>query len=206
MRTVQRCSAALTILVGLFCAPSNVAAQAPNGLTLGGVVSGSLVDGGAAPALSVTLGYGFTPRLALEVDASFMPTHDFGDFPNCPPNAVCVRGGSHSLRRQTGWVSGSLVTRLPGGTPRLRPYLTAGGGVAHVRREVRDNDLPIQSSAETNGPMLTAGGGVEFGAGPRLSAAFDVRYQRIFENDARRLFVEPDPDLVRIGCSVRYRF
>lgn len=207
MRIGQRLLAASAILAALACIPSPAGAQPPDrGLSLGGGVSGSIVDGGAAPAISLTVGYGFTPHLAMEVDASYMPKLDVGDFPNCPPPRVCVRGGTYSLHRQTGSISANVIARLPVGTSRIRPYLAAGGGVAQVRRQVLDNQVPIRSTFNSTGPMLTAGGGVEFLSGPRLAVGLDARYQRIFEDDTRQLFTEPDLDLVRIGCSVRYRF
>lgn len=204
MRSHHRFLFALAVLASLLCAPSLAGAQTSDrDLSLGGTVSGSIAEGGAAPAISLSVGYEFTPRVALEVDASYMTTLDVGDFPNCPPPRVCVRGGTYSLHARTGSVSASLISRLPVGTSRVRPYLAAGVGVAKVRRQLQDNDLPIRATFNTTGPMLTAGGGVELLGGPRIAVGLDVRYQRIFENDP---FIDPDLDLVRIGCSVSYRF
>ena len=97
----------LAILIGCLIAPSLAAAQpSERGPRLGGIVSGSFGDGGPAPAIGVAGGYRFTSRLGFEVDASYMPGLDFGDFPSCPAGYICIAttvpalavlGGSFSL-------------------------------------------------------------------------------------------------------------
>jgi hypothetical protein len=89
----------------------------------------------------------------------------------------------------------------------VRPYLVAGAGVAHVRREQRDNFLPLRSTATSMDPLVTLGGGVEFPVIGSVALGIDLRYQRIF---GERLFgrtdIDPDLNLTRLGGSVTYRF
>jgi hypothetical protein len=92
------------------------------------------------------------------------------------------------------------------GTSRIRPYLAGGAGAAHVRRTLLDDLLPHRFTLSSTVPMLTAGGGAAFPVGRDIAVDVDVCYQRVFEYEATRRFDEPELALVRIGCSLRYRF
>jgi opacity protein-like surface antigen len=145
----------------------------------------------------------------LELEGSYQTKLDLGDFPNCPPDAICaaVRGGTFSLHGRIASLSGNVVAQLPVHAAWVRPYLVAGAGVAHVRREQRDNFLPFRSTTTSTSPLLTLGGGVEFPVVRSVALGIDLRYQRIFgEPVFGRTDIAPDLNLTRLGGSVTYRF
>jgi opacity protein-like surface antigen len=181
---------------------------------VGGVVSGSFGDGGPASTVGISAGYRFTPRLALEVDASYMPGLDFGDFPACPPGGVCaaaapsVIGGTFSLSGRAALLSVNVVSELPVRTRWIRPYVVGGAGVAEVRRVQQHNDFqPLRSTTTSTGPMVTMGGGVDFLVWRGIGIGVDVRYQHVFE-DAQfgRSDIDRNLSNTRVGSSLSYRF
>jgi opacity protein-like surface antigen len=206
----------LLILMSCLIVPSLAAGQpAEHGPRLGGVVSGSFGDGGPAPTVGISAGYRFTPRLALEVDTSYMPGLDFGDFPACPPGGVCaagaplvqIIGGTFSLRGRAAALSVNVVSELPLRTRRIRPYAVGGAGVAQVRREQQHNFLALRSTTTSTGPMVTMGGGVDFLVWRGIAIGVDLRYQHVFEEDRfGRADIERNLSLTRVGSSVSYRF
>ena len=210
MRIRQLSLPAFALLITCLCAPSGVAAQTSDGgPRVGGILGGSFGNGGAAPATGLSGGYRFTSAIGLDLEASYETKLDLGDFPNCPPDVFCaaVRGGTFSLHGRIASLSGNVVAELPVHAPWARPYVVAGAGVAHVRREQRDNLLPVRSTATSTDPVLTLGGGVEFPVVGRVALGIDVRYQRIFGDRVfGRTDIAPDITLTRVGGSVAYRF
>ena len=206
----------LPILMSCLIVPSLAAGQpAEHGPRLGGVVSGSFGDGGPSPTVGISAGYRFTPRLAFEVDTSYMPGLDFGDIPACPPGGVCalggplvqVVGGTLSLSGRAASLSVNVVSELPLRTQWIRPYLVGGAGVAQVRRELQHNSLPIRSTTTSTGPMVTMGGGVDFLVWRGIAVGVDLRYQHVFEEDQLRTGdIESNLSLTRVGSSISYRF
>ncbi|SRR6266542_90102 len=210
MRAIQLTLPAFAVLVNCCCGPSVAAGQTSDrGPRVGGILSSSFGNGGTTLATGLSGGYRFTSALGLELEGLYQTKLDFGDFPNCPPDAICaaVRGGTFSLHGRIASLSSNVVAQVPVQASWIRPYLVAGGGVAHVRREQRDNFLPYRSTATSTDPLLTLGGGVDFPVGRRVALGIDMRYQRIF---GERLFgrsdIEPNLNLTRLGGSVSYRF
>jgi opacity protein-like surface antigen len=207
----------LAILISCLIAPPLAAAQPPErGPRVGGIVSGSFGDGGPAPVIGIAGGYRFTPRLRLEVDASYMPGLDFGDFPACPPARFCVAatvpaeailGGSFSLKGRAAMLSVNVVSELPVRARWIRPYVVTGAGVAEVRREQRHANLPLRFTRTSTGPLLTMGGGVDFLVTRRVGIGVDLRYQHVFEEDQfGRSDMDQSLTVARLGSSVSYRF
>jgi len=204
------------VLLGCLIVPSLAAAQPfERGPRVGGVVSGSFGDGGPAPTVGISAGYRFTPRLGLEVDASYMPGLDFGDIPACPPGGVCVAGGplvqviggTFSLRGRAASFSANVVSELPLRTRRIRPYVVGGAGVAQVRRELQHNFLPLRSMTRSTGPMVTMGGGVDFLVWRAVAVGVALRYQHVFEEDRfGRADIDRNMTRTRLGSSLSYRF
>lgn len=204
------------MLISCVLTPWLAAAQpSDRGPRLGGVVSGSFGDGRPAPAISITGGYRFTPRLALEVDASYMPGLDFGDFPFCPRDHVCIAttvpaeailGGSFSLHGRATMLSVNVVSELPVRARWIRPYVVGGAGVAEVRREQRYENRPLRFTRTSTGPLLTVGGGVDFLLTRKVAIGVDLRYQHVFEQELFGRDMSRDLSLTRLGSSVSYRF
>ena len=206
MRSTSGRATACVILFTLAAAP---AAGQPQEFAshVGGGISGAVVAGAAAPVVGLNVSRRMTSQLGVELDASYAPALDLGDFPNCPAGQVCVRGGTFSLNARTVAISAGLVARIPTGPSWARPYVVAGGGFAHVRQIRRDNFFPLRSSSASVAPAVSLGGGVDFRLARRLGVAVETRYQRLFET------LLPDrPDrksslnLTRIGTTVSYRF
>jgi opacity protein-like surface antigen len=176
-------------------------------------VSSAVGDGGPSPALGVTAGYRVLRNMRVEVDAAVVPNLDFGRFYTCPPNAVCIAVASFpfSLRGDAAAIGGNVVGELPWRTRRIRPYVLAGAGIAHVRRQQRQQQFTSSSirvtTFDSTKPLLTGGGGVDVLLGDRAALGVDARYQRMFEEDHfHRIDIRPNLDLVRIGSSISYRF
>jgi opacity protein-like surface antigen len=174
--------------------------------------SGAVGDGGPAPAVGVTAGYRVLRSMRVELDATYVPRLDFGRFFTCPPDKICAAVASFpfTLRGDAVAAGGNVVGELPWRTRRIRPYVVAGAGIAHVRRTERQQQFnsPVRvTTFNSTGPLLTAGGGVDILLGNRLALGADARYQRMFETDHfQRIDIRPNLDLVRIGSSLSYRF
>jgi opacity protein-like surface antigen len=188
---------------------------------LGGVVSRSFGDGGPATSVAVSAGYRFTPRLGVELEVSHLQSLDFGDFPACPPEVLCilaapfglsVRGGVLSLSGRATSFTVNLISELPIGARWIRPYGAAGGGLANVRRELFDDFIARTTSTTSTEPVMTIGGGADFPVWRGLAVGVDLRYQRVFEEEMRFDYWSYRSDfphhlnLTRLGTSVRYRF
>jgi hypothetical protein len=204
----------LVALAVALLVPTFVSAQAPERAALGGFVSGSLGDGGPTGAVGISGIVPLTPALSVEVDASYLPGLDFGEIPLCPPEVLCILAGGNTLRAGTYSVHGrsrslalSVVSRLPVRLGVMEPYVAAGGGIANVRRELRDTQLPFSVSRTSTDPMITIGGGVDVPMTRRITFGVDARYERAFGDDQfDRDDVAEDLTLTRVTLVVRYRF
>jgi hypothetical protein len=204
----------LAVLVCAILVPMPVAAQVRAGSGVGGFVSGSLGDGGPTAAVGISGAVRLTQRFSIDVDASYVPELDLGEIPVCPPEALCIlasgaqiRGGSYAMEGRARSVYLSLVADLPWQLGGMRPYVSAGGGMANVRRELRDTLFPYSLTRSSTDPMLTIGGGVNLPAVGRIILAIDARYVRIAGDDQfDRSDVPSDLNLTQIGVVVRYRF
>jgi Outer membrane protein beta-barrel domain len=204
----------LAALLVAVLVPASVSGQVSGRTALGGFVGGSLGDGGATGAVGVSGVVPVSAALSVEVDASYLPRLDFGEIPVCPPDVFCiltgvstVRGGSYSVHGRSRSVAVSLVSRLPVSLGTMQPYVAAGGGVANVRRELRDTQLPLSFSRTSTDPLITIGGGVDVPMTRRIMFGVDARYERAFGDDQfGRDDVAADLSLTRITLVVRYRF
>jgi len=195
------------VAIGLVFATAAEAQPSRTGFRLGGGVSATTGEGSVAPAVGLAASYRFGPRFGLELDASYLPKIDLGEFPNCPPPLVCILGGNYSLDARAVSLTGNVVAALPSGVSWMQPYVVAGIGVAHVRRQHQDVFFAARRwQITTTKPTVTFGGGVEFPAGRRLGLGLDIRYQPIFEDRPALPVVEPTLNLTRIGATLSYRF
>jgi len=210
MRAVQLSLPALAVLVNCLCGPSVAAGQTSDrGPRVGALLSGSFGNGGTAPAAGVSAGYRFTSALGLELEGLYQTKLDFGDFPNCPADAVCAAalGGTFSLHGRVASFAGNVIAAVPVHASWVRPYVVAGGGVARVTRETRESVRTFRFTRSSTDPLITVGGGLDFPVGTRVALGIDLRYQRIF---AERFFdrsdMRPNLNLTRLGGSLSYRF
>jgi opacity protein-like surface antigen len=207
MRLTPGCGPACVIVLTLAAAAPAAGQPVEFASQVGGGIGGAVVVGAAAPVVGLSVSRRMTSQLGVELDVSYAPDLDLGDFPNCPPDRICVIGGSFSLNARTIAVSAGLVAEIPAGPSWARPYVVAGAGFAHVRQIRRDDFFALRSSSASAAPAVSLGGGVNFRLARRLSVAVETRYQRLFEP------ILPDrPDhesslnLTRIGATVSYRF
>lgn len=214
MRSFFRTRFPLLILC-TFLAGSAASAQTAKGPDLGAFVNGTFGDGGPGASLGVTAGYRFTSLLSAELKASYLPRLDFGEIPLCPPGLFCIaanapatfRAGSYAVRGRSRSLTLAVISELPVRFGPVRPYVAAGGGLANVRRELRDTEVPSALARTSTDPMMTLGGGVEVPLRRSLMLGIDVRHERTFgEDQFDRADVETDVALTTVGMSVRYRF
>ena len=175
-------------------------------------LSSAFGDGGPAPAVALAAAYPVFSRVRLEVEGTYVRSLDFGSYQSCPPTLFCAAVVSFpfTLTGDAASLGGNVVAELPWRARRIRPYVVAGAGMAHVRRERLErwyDGRTFFSTLSSTGPLITAGGGVEFLLGRGVTLAADARYQRTYEKDQfHRIDIPPNLDLVRIGSSVGYRF
>lgn len=204
------------VLAALLCAclvvPSQVAAQAVDRpLSLGGSVSGFFGEGQPAPGVGLSAAYRLTPRLGFDVESAFVPDLDLGIVPLCPPTDFCAlalfRAGAYSVHARAASLGAHVTAKLPLMGRAIQPYISGGGGVGHVRRELRDTTVPFRTAVKSTGPLLSAGGGVDIPLSNRLLLGVDLRYQRIVEKDRLgRSDIGHTLNMARMGTSVSYRF
>jgi hypothetical protein len=200
----------LVVVSAVVCLSTAASAQPfQSGARIGAELSGSFGDGGAAPAVALAGGYRFTPRIGVEVDAWYATKLDFGDVPACPPDRFCaaVVGGTLTVHGRALSVSGNFISELPVRATWIRPYLVGGAGIARVRFEQQDTFFGFRQTFNSSGPMLTAGGGVDFPLGRRLILGIDVRQQWLFPEDRfGRSDIDSNVQLTRVGTSLHVRF
>jgi opacity protein-like surface antigen len=199
------------IIVASLAVPLSAAGQSVLGSTrIGGIVGGSIGTGESAAAVGISASYRVARGLAVEANISRLSDLKLQEFPVCAPGQDC---GISSLHARVTSVVANVVFDVPSGVRWLRPYLSAGGGAAGVRRDVRgatcvsieSHGMSCESSSRTE-TVLSAGGGFDFLVWRGLGVGLDVRYQRVFE-DEPVFRVEPViKHLTRIGSVVSYRF
>ena len=210
--TARRLRLLVIVVAFLIAPPPPASAQVTRDARVAASLGGTFGDGGPALAVSASAAYPAVGRARLEVEGSFVRRLDFGNYYSCPPDAVCAAVVSFpfTLTGDAASLGGNIVAELPWSTQRIRPYVVGGAGIAHVRRERRErwyDGRTFFSTLSSTGPLITAGGGIEFLLGRRVTLAADARYQRMYEKDHfHRIDIRPNLDLVRIGSSVGYRF
>ena len=207
--TVRRACVSIAHLAVL-AAPSTAHAQYQARIT--GSVSSAFGDGGPALAVALAAAYPTASGLRLEVEGTFVRKLDFGQYQSCPPDAICAAVVSFpfTVTGDAASLGGNVVAELPWRARRVRPYVVAGAGIAHVRRQrldTRFDRATLLTTLSSTAPLLTGGGGLEFLLGDRLVLGADARYQRMYEKDQfHRIDIPPNLDFVRIGSTIGYRF
>ena len=196
----------------LACLAAALPSHAQEQARISASLSSAFGDGGPAPALALAAQHPLFSHVRIEVEGTYLRGLDFGQYHSCPPDVICAAVVSFpfTLTGDAASLGGNVVAELPWRGPRIRPYLTGGAGIAHVRRErleTRFDRTRTLTTLSSTAPLLTVGGGVEFLVGSRLVLSADARYQRLYENDQfHRVDIPPNLDLVRIGSAVGYRF
>lgn len=209
---MPRSSRIYTLIAVCLLAPAAAFGQAADrNARITGFMSASFGDGGPAPTIGLTTGYPLLSRMRVELDASYVRNLDFGKFFSCPPDRICAAVASFpfTLRGEAVSLGGNVVSDLPWHARRIRPYVLAGAGVAHIRRTEHYDSLfrATRRTLASTAPLLTAGGGIDFLLGSHVAVGVDVRYRRLFEKDQfQRSDIPPNLDLTRIGSSISYRF
>ena len=195
------------LFVQLIAPIASAQSDLPRRITAG--VGGTLGDGGPAPALTVSGRFRVRPSLAVEADVSHIRTLEFGEYPSCPPDKICLAFVSvpFSLSGRATSVTTSVVWDLPVQFGTLRPYVTAGGGMVHLRR-ARNYRLFFDPSRSTEvDPLVSFGAGVDVPIARRLALGVDVRFQRVFgEAPFDRADLPHYLNLTRVGSALSYRF
>ena len=204
------------VLLGCLIVPSLATAQPFERGPRVRSISGSFGDGGPAPTVGISAGYRFTPRLALEVDTSYMPGLDFGDVPACPPwqrlrrrrpLGAGYRGhvlnagpgrfalGQRGLGASAGYATNPAVCRRRGGYRTVRRELQHNFPCPCARRRVRRARWSPWAAAWT------------FFVWRGIAVGVNLRYQHVFEEDQfGRPDIHRDMSRTRLGSSVSYRF
>jgi outer membrane protein with beta-barrel domain len=197
-------SCLVAIATALLIPALPASAQTTGGATrIGGFVSGAVGSGQSTTAVGLSGSYKFTPRFGVEGDLTHLSDLTVVEFvPTCLTGAVCGPGSFHA---RVSSVTANLVANVPIGVPGVRAYVAAGGGMAHIRRDVRGlgSCNPCERPGE-NTPIISAGGGVDFLVWRGLGLGLDVRYQRVYEDESN--FRPAIKHLTRIGSLVSYRF
>jgi hypothetical protein len=206
------------VALALVPALSEAQTQPPRSRGLGGFVSGSFGDGGPAPAVGVNATIRITQVLRFEIDGAYRPDLDFGQIPLCEPDRMCAlmtphttislfRAGAYNVHARARSATVSLVTDLPIRFGAMQPYIAAGGGLANVRRELRDTEFPFAITRTSTDPMLTVGGGIDLPLTGHIVLGVDARFERVFSDQQfDRPDMPEDLNLTRVGVVIRYRF
>ena len=205
--TSTRIMTAALVLLLTACAAAAQPSDPPRRLST--IVSSSLGDGGPAGGVSVTGRYRILPGLAIEADVSHVPGLDFGEFPSCAPDRICLAFVSvpFTLKGRASSLSANVVADLPLRTTWMRPYVALGGGVARLRREANYSLFFTDTKTTAYDPLLSVGAGVDFPIGRRVAIGVDLRHHHVFgEPVAERRDIPHKLNLTRLGSSVSYRF
>jgi hypothetical protein len=185
------CAALALVVPTLASAQSN-----PGSLRVGGLLSGSMAAGHAAPTIGISGSYRVAPRLSVEGDLSHFRDITLVEFAGTVPSASSWHARATSI-------SANVLVDLSSGSSSLRPFLAFGGGSARVRREVRGVDSCACARTDVR-PLATFGGGVDVLLSSRVALGLDVRFQRVFEDPG--VFRPNLRSLKRVGTVVSYRF
>lgn len=176
----------------------------------------SLGDGEAAPAFDAALAFALTDRIALELDLAYARRLDF-TLDLCPAPLVCIQGGQLPVTGRTVALIPHLVVDLGQAGGRVRPYVAAGVGVAHLRQRyfgasvdrVGIAVVPSEFTRSAVVPALSAGGGLVVRLAQRVGIGLDARVLALLDEEpAASRFIVPGGTLtmVRSGARVWWRF
>ena len=210
----------LTLAVALAGVAAAGAQEVPDvGGRVFGLFGGSFGDGGSTVMTSGGAGLRLSQHLGLDLEVLYVPDLEMSD-----DDRFFIQepfGVSFSPMVVVGDRDATVTAFLtkftvdfPVAGDRLFPYLTGGGGVAHVSERIRyrlaDSPFPTQrrfppifpprdfESAET-GLSLTVGGGLDVRVWRGLGVGVDARWLRILAN-------REDLDTVLVATRVSYRF
>ena len=175
----------------------------------------SFGDGETAPALSAALAFDLAKHAGVELELAYARKLDF-TLDLCPSPRVCVLGGHVPVTGRTVALTANLVVDLPTTWSRLRPYLVAGVGVAHLRQRYWIGGaatgafvVPTEFTRSKVAPALSVGAGVDVRFGRRIAVGVDVRSAHVFDAEADPdRFIEPAGAIstLRAGSRVSWRF
>jgi opacity protein-like surface antigen len=175
----------------------------------------SFGDGETALAVSAGLGFRFSARLGLELELAYARKLDF-TLDLCPAPRICVLGGQLPVTGRSVSLVPHLVMELLPMSPRLRAYVQAGAGAAHVRQRYFSGPLVtdsfVQPTEFTRSNMAVAfsfGGGATVQFSRRLAAGADVRSLHLLDEEATAdRLITPSGALstLRVGSRITWQF
>jgi hypothetical protein len=171
----------------------------------------SFGDGETALALSAVLGFAFSDRVGLELEAAYARRQDF-TIDLCPPPRVCIIGGRLPVTGRTLALVPQVTLELLPPRHRVRAYVQAGAGAGHVRQRYwfpRQAPDAVEHTRSNLTAAIAYGGGVDVALSRRLAVGADARWLSLFDDEAGvETFITPDGALttVRIGSRVTWRF
>jgi hypothetical protein len=174
-------------------------------------VGSSFGDGETALALSAALGFQFSRRGGLEIEAAHARALDFA-LDLCPPPRVCIIGGRSPVTGRTVSLVPHLTIELTPTSGWMRVYLQAGAGVGHVRQRWWFPARGAGGVEFTRSSLVAAvsyGGGVAARAARRLEVGADGRWLHLFDDPpSPDRLITPAGNLttIRIGSRVSWRF
>ena len=197
MSSGRRMLCATAFAIAGLISPSLAAGQDSGLLRVAGLISGSVGAGHSATTIGLSGRYEVLPRLSMEGDLSHFSNLTLFGFP--------TDTGIVSVRARVTTATANLVFELPSGVRWLRPYASAGGGAARVRRAAYDLEFCGACAPTTSTkPVVSLGGGMDVLVWRQRAVGMDVRYQRVFEDE--RLYRPNLRNLTRVGSFVSYRF
>jgi opacity protein-like surface antigen len=228
--------ALVVAIAGVFLSGSAVSAQPAAGPLGSVIVGGTNIGDGTSPAISGAVAYRFGRVLGLGIELTAVPTltpeqPEF--FANTASGIGAVGGAvstvfppiaipAYRLEEEGGRAvvfTTNLRLEIPTLSPRVLPYVVAGGGVGTVKEQFTltvqypeviiqspVGPVPISRARSISEPLsnsstnlaLTLGGGVSFRWTDRLWIDADLRYFA--------LLGDPDVHVSRGGGGLSYRF
>lgn len=216
MRLKMKTTIASLSMFVVVCASAPARAQGEQGAVVGGTAAAANLESRVAFAFGGTVGYQFTRIVAMEIEATAVPTLK----QSASESSVLGRQVARFERAdgRAVFFTTNVRIQLPTTTARLTPFFVAGGGGANVRRSV-DVVVPLpvvtpplgvilpvplprsiaqRVALSMNQLALTIGGGLDVRLAPHVSVNAELRYYR--------LLGQQDSNVGRFGAGIRYRF
>jgi opacity protein-like surface antigen len=184
-----------------------------------GTVGASFGNGGVTPSFAAALSYWPTNRVGIEFELAYSRNLEF-NLDLCPPPLICILGGRWPVKGRTLSLIPHVVVEPPIGL-RVRPYLLAGVGLAHLRQRYIPGPgtvggqlpqtlvVPVEFTRSKKTAALSAGGGVEVRISRRLAVGVDIRSRHLFDDEPKPdRFIVPAGTLsaVRLGSQASWAF
>ena len=219
MGWVVRLAAIVGTVTSIWMAPAAAQEVPETGGLVFGLVGGSFGDGGTTVMTGGGAGLRITRRLGVDFELLYVPNLEADDrfiiqtARLAPTPAFDVEHEADLTTFLT-----KFTVDFPVTGDRLFPYVTGGGGIAHLTERLRirvDDDRPRspralgvirprifpppQFDVSATGLALTVGGGLDVRLWQGMGVGADVRWLRVLSN-------RTDLDVATVAGRVSYRF